>query len=377
MGTNALGYPEVRNFAGLPLERYTVLKRTDVHKVFTWLAHRATGRIPDRHLNSFRDLDRSPCALYHFFNALSYGRKPWFTTFETRLPRWGHVPDAKVRRGMELMARPACQRLIALSERTAAIQRDYATDKVPDLADVLLPKLMVMHPPQRVVMPPDHAKPPIGQGVVFTFVGAHFFRKGGMEMLLAFEALHQRGLREWKLNIVSAMEIGDHATHSTEEDRTKAMAVISRLGDHVKVYRGLSNQGVLDLFLGSHVGLLPTWAETYGYAVLEAQACGCPVVTTDIRAMPEINDDTQGWVIPVAQDELGFARIRTVEAREVFSKHLNDALVDVIGGILLSPGCIAPRAAKALARITAKHDPQASARRLESLYDEALGYRRP
>lgn len=47
----------------------------------------------------------------------------------------------------------------------------------------------------------------------------------------------------------------------------------------------------------SDVGLLPTWADTYGYSVLEFQACGCPVISSNTRGLPEINNNEAGWII--------------------------------------------------------------------------------
>ena len=55
------------------------------------------------------------------------------------------------------------------------------------------------------------------------------------------------------------------------------------------------------------VGLLPTWAESYGYSVLEMQACGLPVVTTNIRALPETN--VCGWKVKLTSGKPNFETI--------------------------------------------------------------------
>lgn len=52
----------------------------------------------------------------------------------------------------------------------------------------------------------------------------------------------------------------------------------------------------------SHVGLLQTWSDTYGYSVLEFQACACSVITTDLRALPEINNNEVGWLIELPKN---------------------------------------------------------------------------
>lgn len=41
----------------------------------------------------------------------------------------------------------------------------------------------------------------------------------------------------------------------------------------------------------AHVCLLPTWMDTFAYSVLEAQACGTPVISTSLRALTEINNE--------------------------------------------------------------------------------------
>ena len=56
----------------------------------------------------------------------------------------------------------------------------------------------------------------------------------------------------------------------------------------------LTNNETLELMKKSHIGLLPTYADTYGYSVLEFQAAGCPVITTNVRALPEINNNNLG-----------------------------------------------------------------------------------
>lgn len=69
--------------------------------------------------------------------------------------------------------------------------------------------------------------------------------------------------------------------------------------------KSLPNKKVLELCKKAHIGCLPTLQDTYGYSTLEMQACGCPVVTTNIRACSEINSDDCGWFVPVKIDNIG------------------------------------------------------------------------
>jgi glycosyltransferase involved in cell wall biosynthesis len=375
VGTNTLGYAQLRNFAGCPLQGYQVRKFQDVNKLRLWMTQKLTGRIVDRHLNTFAPNFLSRCDLFHFFNALSTGRQPWVTTFETSLPRWGAVDEGKLRQGFALMAGPACRRLIALSQHAAHLHRAYVAEHAPDLGELLMAKETVLHPPQAVLVEDVAGKPDSDKEVVFIFVGRAFFQKGGGELLEAFSHIHQAGFRNWRLEVVSGLEYGDYATLTGAGDLARAQAIIRRYPAHIRHHPSLSNREVLDLFRTGHVGLLPTWDDTYGYSVLESQAAGCPVISTDIRALPEINSDATGWLLEVPKNAQGKALRHNADQRKVLRKALRDQLVTTLEGILRDPATIAGRAAAAIGRIRREHSPEAHARILERIYDKALADR--
>lgn len=57
--------------------------------------------------------------------------------------------------------------------------------------------------------------------------------------------------------------------------------------------------------------ILPSLAESLPYAVLEALACGKPVITTNVGGIPEIFDDQKGFLIAPENDELLFRRMQS------------------------------------------------------------------
>lgn len=57
--------------------------------------------------------------------------------------------------------------------------------------------------------------------------------------------------------------------------------------DHL-LHNGVSDEGMAKLYQASDVMLLPSRGEGFGLPVLEAQLCGCPVITTNCSAMPEL-----------------------------------------------------------------------------------------
>jgi glycosyltransferase involved in cell wall biosynthesis len=68
----------------------------------------------------------------------------------------------------------------------------------------------------------------------------------------------------------------------------RGMAQRHRLGDVLVEAVGLSNKQLEALYSRALATLFPSLEEGFGWPVLEAQACGCPVVTTDRPPMNEV-----------------------------------------------------------------------------------------
>ncbi|MCK9247202.1 MAG: glycosyltransferase, partial [Anaerolineaceae bacterium] len=134
----------------------------------------------------------------------------------------------------------------------------------------------------------------------------------------------------------------------------------------------LPHDKVLELMKNCDVGLLPTYADSYGFSVLEEQACGLPVISTDVRALPEINNTSVGWIIRVPKNELGEALYSTPEERERLSQQIQSGMEAIISSIVADPSVIYTKAAAAIERVRDNHDPQVYAQKLREIYQEAL-----
>ena len=336
--------------------------------------------------NQFEDLDLNRVDLLHFFNGVSYGRTPWVSSFETILPRFSHLvtrhhgqeiahvsPDALTRRGLEALAGRSCLAILPLSQSAALMQTDLLKDLPAEYAQPILDKMRVLHPPQEILGPEVKAREYSPDNPIrFILVGAAFFRKGGREVLEVFERLVRQEKLPVRLIIVSSLRIEPYAAKETEEDVAWAKAKIAENADWIEYYSALPNEDTLALMRTADVGMLPSYADTYGFSVLEAQASGLPVITTDIRALPEVNNPTVGWLIKVPKNALGEALYVTVEEREVLSHSIRAGLEQSVRHIAADPGQIAVKGAAALDRIRKEHDPAAYADALRQIYGLAF-----
>jgi glycosyltransferase involved in cell wall biosynthesis len=67
---------------------------------------------------------------------------------------------------------------------------------------------------------------------------------------------------------------------------------------------GLPHDIVAKLYQTASVFVYPSFYETFGLTILEAMACGCPVITSNVSAMPEIADDAAIFFDPRRSDGL-------------------------------------------------------------------------
>jgi glycosyltransferase involved in cell wall biosynthesis len=69
--------------------------------------------------------------------------------------------------------------------------------------------------------------------------------------------------------------------------------------------------------------VFPSIHETFGLPILEAMSCGCPVITSNVTACPEIADGAALLVDPKSVDDISRAMLRIIEdknLREVLCK---------------------------------------------------------
>lgn len=307
---------------------------------------------------------------------------PWITTYETFVPRIKETINIhhqknenfpccqKVRKELEILASDNCKLLISLSKCNHFMQLELLK-QYPDLYDKISPKMLQMNPPQDALIDNYMEKSLPLDYIQFMFVGNDFVRKGGVEIVRAFYEINKRGLYPLKLILVTDLNRRENYVFKENQLTKKEYEDIENIinsSPWIEVYSNLSNDKVISLMKNSHVGLFPTWGDTYGYSILEFQAAGCPVITTDIRAIPEINSDIYGWIIKLNKNKYGELAISSQCEKTMISQKIVDDLVVIIENILKNPNMIEEKGILSLNRIREAHNPNDYSSKLEQIY---------
>jgi glycosyltransferase involved in cell wall biosynthesis len=336
--------------------------------------------------NQFQDFNLNKVDLLHFFNGISYGKTPWVSSFETLVPRLSSIVtrhqgqtiqttamNARIQRAFDMLSSDSCKQIIALSECSKNMQIDLLQEFPSVDSGSIIEKMTVLHPPQAALIA-DYSEKNVNldEKIKFIFVGAAFFRKGGRELLTTFKKMVRTHHYPIELILISSLRLDHYAAHETESDLAWAKQEIEANKDWITYYEQLSNPQVLELMKTSHIGLLPTYADTYGYSTLEFQAAGLPVITSDIRALPEINTNETGWLINVPRNRLGEALYETPAEREALSEAICEGLETVLHEIFADLSRIAQKGKNSLARLKLEHDPEQYGESLREIYQQAL-----
>ncbi|PFW57233.1 hypothetical protein COL13_12285 [Bacillus cereus] len=321
---------------------------------------------------------------YHFFNAVSFSGKPYIISFESFVPRnkefffsyktnnnHEHLSSEMLERQFIALKKKNCKNLIAISENAKNIQINLLEKCNPELARQIQKKLLVIHPPQKsIVNNYNEKKETLDDSLIrFIFIGRHFFRKGGYEATKAFDAVCRRNPNvNMELILIGDIEEKQDNTKPVTNDEIKSIKSLIASNPRIVYYKELSNSKVLELIKKSHVGILPTWSDSYGYSVLEMQSAGTPVITSNIRALPEINNNASGWVINLPLSSTGEAEYMSVEGREEIRSLLIKGLEENMEEIIDNKAIIQEKGTKCLERIKEEHCPIKYERKLEKVY---------
>ena len=110
----------------------------------------------------------------------------------------------------------------------------------------------------------------------------------------------------------SLRSLAPAATRSTWPSCTRS-APSSASADDVVFVGGVPLEETVDFYRAADVFVYPSLNETFGLPILEAMACGCPVVTSDVSAMPETAGGAALLADPKAPESIAQAIIEAAQ----------------------------------------------------------------
>lgn len=141
-------------------------------------------------------------------------------------------------------------------------------------------------------------------------------RKNLRRILEAF-AILKKNYNELKLVIAGGLDIKEKLLNAIEKHK---------LQDSVN-FKGYLNSEMLSyLYNKAELFVFPSLYEGFGLPVLEAMACGCPVITSNVSALPEIAGDAAVFVNPYSIEEIAQTMEKVLTDTELREQLKNSGL---------------------------------------------------
>jgi glycosyltransferase involved in cell wall biosynthesis len=209
-----------------------------------------------------------------------------------------------------------------------------------------------------------------GDSLRAVFIGKDWATKGAPVAARLARRADADGL-PLEVHVVSTLRFGfadDSRRHLYDADRRLIT------NGPVRFHGALPNEAVHELLADSHLLLLPTLGDTFGYSVLEGFAHGLPAVVSSTCALPEIvRDGDNGYLLKIEQDGNGrWSALKqgweaTTAAYDTMAEQAFGFVTNILTGAIdyeaLSDGAI-----RQLARA---HDPRTRDARLSAIYSSA------
>ena len=121
------------------------------------------------------------------------------------------------------------------------------------------------------------------------YAGIYKGRKNHAGLLRAFQHFLARG-GEAQLVIAGPMNEGEHQLQHLADEL--------RIADHIVFTGFITDSDLGTLYSAARVYACPSLYEGFGFTVLEAMACGVPVVCSDAASLPEVAGDAAVYANP-------------------------------------------------------------------------------
>lgn len=259
-----------------------------------------------------------------------------------------------------------CKKIMFWSHAGFKTLVDYGGSDDPKL----LKKCQVVYPAIREVNSELIRSRETGAGLTLMFNGS-FFIKGGVHVVDAFERV-QLMIPGARLKLCCD-EIKDFSTSNSELRERYLKKVKENPG--IELGRVTREQMLGSVFPNTDIYLLPTYADAFGFAVLEAMSYGVPVIATNYFAIPEmVVDGVTGSLI----DTSNFDCVKMFPGCEVgqippnFHEYMSNCLFAEIMRLVDSPKKMHEMAQAALVRTRETFSFRVRNSIMGEIYEQAL-----
>ncbi len=314
--------------------------------------------------------------IIHVFNSVFIGKNNWVCTIEHMYPACYYLMrENKYEKYCHKLKmhilKPNCKALLPLSEYSkdviiSKLSQYYNEEEM----EIIKNKIKVLHPPQKILTTKEsvHKKYAKLEKLKICFVGRDFWRKGGYVTYKCLSKLNEK-YKNFEFIIISSLG-EDNAAYC---HHTKDMNEVLQNSDFVRWYKELPNEAVLEIIKECHVGVLPTYGDTYGFSVLEMQAAGCPVISCNNFALSEINTNETGWIIDIKSivELIGndyFDTKIAIHTEKYLFECMEKIFIDLFENIELTQKVCEQKAIESMKRIEAFHNPVNYGEKLNEIY---------
>ncbi len=205
----------------------------------------------------------------------------------------GARPEPELRIRVEAEIAQQADLLMASTEDEARdLVDDYGAD--PERVAVVAPgvDLSMFQPMDRA-----EARREIGHGNgrLLLFVG-RLERLKGVEIAIRALAL----LRDRRNDDVRLLVLGQDSREGDESEMERLKAVASEVGvrDRIDFVGSVAHHELPYFYAAADICVMPSYSESFGLVGLEAQACGCPVVASDVSGLRSVvRDEVTGYLV--------------------------------------------------------------------------------
>lgn len=257
-----------------------------------------------------------------------------------------------------------CRRIVFRSEAGRRSIETYG--RVHDRR--VLDKTTVVYPAAHIV---EDAQAPFRTEATSLLFSGDFFRKGGANVVDAFERI-QDAYPGVRLTLCCAPEdfrTRNAALRQTYVDRVHRNPRITVTGRLPRA------EFVSRVLMAADVYLMPSYVESFGFAILEAMARGVPVISTNYFAIPEMIDHgVDGLLVDTARfdcDRL-FRGYRVDDIPAEFGQHVTDSVAAMLTSLLDDVDERRRLGLAAREKVRRRYSFDVRNERMRQIYDEAL-----